>query len=60
MGDCRDPERCRDKHLCKLVKRDEWDAVRELVKGAAYICEKCGRAAREKGNLCAPSPLTGD
>ena len=57
MGDCRDSENCKERHLCKLVKREEFEKVRKLVKEAAYICMKCGRAARDKDNLCSPSPL---
>jgi hypothetical protein len=57
VGDCRDSENCRDRHLCKLAKRGDLEKVRKLVKDAAFICQKCGRAARDKENLCAPSPL---
>lgn len=57
MGDCKDSEHCRDQHLCKLVKRDEFEQVRTLVRDAAFICRKCGRVAREAGNLCKPSRL---
>jgi hypothetical protein len=57
MGDCKDAERCRELHLCKLVKRDELKLVRTLVTDAAFFCKKCGRAAREKKILCKPSPL---
>jgi len=55
MGDCKDSKHCQ--HLCKLVKRDELEQVRKLVKDAAFLCEKCGRAAREKDNLCDPSRI---
>ena len=57
MGDCKDAERCRELHLCKLVKRDELQLVRKLVVDAEFICKKCGRVAREKKNLCKPSRL---
>jgi len=57
MGSCKDKERCREEHLCKLAKRDDIEAIRALVKGAAYVCTKCGRAAREPGNLCSPSRI---
>jgi hypothetical protein len=57
MGECKEGKSCRDQHLCKLVKRDEMERVRELVKGAAFFCTKCGRAAREKDNLCDPSRI---
>lgn len=58
MGTCKDdPEGCRERHLCKLAKREEFDRIRELVKGAAWYCAKCGRAARDKASLCRPEPL---
>ncbi len=57
MGDCKDSKDCHDRHLCKLVKRDDLEQVRKLVKDAEYYCKKCGRAARDKENLCAPSRI---
>lgn len=57
MSDCKDSERCREMHLCKLVKRDDLEQVRKLVKDAAFLCTKCGRAAREPDNLCKPSRI---
>lgn len=55
MGGCKEGKRCQ--HLCKLAKRDEIKQLRALVKDAAYLCTKCGRAAREPDNLCEPSRL---
>jgi len=57
MGDCKDPDRCRDQHLCKLVKHGEFEQVKKLAKDAAFICRKCGRAARDERNLCDPARL---
>ena len=57
MGDCKDAKNCREMHLCKLVKRDEFEQVRKLVRDAEFFCEKCGRAARERDNLCKPSRI---
>lgn len=57
MGGCKDAKDCRKHHLCKLVKRDELEQVRKLAKKAEYFCKKCGRAARDKENLCSPSRL---
>lgn len=57
MGGCKDAKDCRNHHLCKLVKRDELEQVRKLAKKAEYFCKKCGRAARDKENLCSPSRL---
>jgi len=57
MGDCKDSKNCRDLHLCKLVKRDDFEQVRKLVKDAEFFCKKCGRAARDEDRLCNPSRI---
>lgn len=57
MGDGKESKHGRDQHLCKLVKRDDFEQLRKLVKDAAYFCKKCGRAAREQDNLCDPSRI---
>jgi len=57
VGDCKDKKRCHEEHLCKLVKREELEQVRKLVKDAVFFCNKCGRVAREQGNLCDPSRI---
>lgn len=57
MGDCKDSKHCRDQHLCKLAKRGDIEQVRKLVKDAAFVCKKCGRAAREQENLCEPTRI---
>jgi len=57
MGGCKESKDCHDQHLCKLVKRDDLEQVRKLVKDAVFFCKKCGRAAREKDNLCDPSRI---
>jgi hypothetical protein len=44
-----------DKHLCELSKAGDFDLIKELARGAQFVCTKCGRAAREERNLCAPS-----
>ena len=44
-------------HLCKIVKHDDFDTVREIVKDSKYYCEKCGRAARQAENLCRPAQI---
>lgn len=47
--------------LCKLVKNDilknDFDDYRKLVKKPTHICEKCGRAANDKKNLCSPKEI---
>ena len=57
MGGCKESKDCHEQHLCKLVKRDDMEQVKKLVKDAAFFCKKCGRAAREKDNLCDPSRI---
>lgn len=57
MGKCKDEENCHDHHLCKLVKREDLEKVKKLVKDAEYFCKKCGRAAHSKDNLCDPSRI---
>lgn len=48
-----------EKHLCKLVVGDQRDIeeIKDLVRGAQYICECCGRAAAKAENVCVPIPL---
>ncbi len=43
--------------LCKAVKGAKMKEIVALVRDARFICEKCGRAAANKGNLCAPRKL---
>lgn len=57
MSECKSSKDCHEQHLCKLVKRDDLDKVKKLVKDAAYFCKKCGRAARDKEHLCDPSRI---
>jgi hypothetical protein len=46
-----------DKHLCKMVELRNMKTVGKLAKDAQYICFLCGRAARNKTNLCEPVEL---
>ena len=47
------------KKLCALVKKgalkDDLAEYQELLKGAKYVCRKCGRASAHPRNLCKPS-----
>jgi hypothetical protein len=46
--------------LCRLDKKEieeNIDALAELVSRPKYICLKCGRVCRKKGNLCKPMKL---
>jgi hypothetical protein len=51
-----------DKKLCKLAKDDaadtNFDEYAALVSKPRFICRKCGRAAKEKGNLCKPEKIS--
>ena len=44
------------KKLCSLVKngfhKEDPKAYRELLRDAAYMCKKCGRAAAKAKCLC--------
>lgn len=46
-----------DKHLCKLVAGRNMKTAGVLAKNARYICFLCGRAAKNKSNLCEPVEL---
>ena len=43
-----------DNHLCNIVALRNMKTAAALVKDAHYICFICGRAAKDKKNLCAP------
>ena len=43
-----------DSHLCKMVALRNMKTVATLSKDARYICFLCGRAAKNKKNLCEP------
>jgi hypothetical protein len=44
-----------EKHMCQLAKAEDFDVIKKLAKGAEFVCTKCGRAAKNEENLCAPS-----
>lgn len=47
------------KTLCKLSKdmEKDFDSYAELVKGAKFVCAKCGRSAAAKKNVCKPKKM---
>ena len=50
----------KDKTLCKWKKddlADDFSSLLEAVKGAKFVCMKCGRAAAAKKWLCKPKKL---
>jgi len=55
---CKGGEDCyEERHLCKIVKRNDFDLVRELIKDTRYFCGKCGRSSHDAENLCRPMVL---
>jgi hypothetical protein len=45
-------------HLCAIFAGGEqFKIVRKLVRKPKHICDKCGRAARRRRNLCSPRKL---
>jgi len=50
-----------DEHLCYLVNmgyvENSLNDYKELVKGAKFVCKKCGRSANSDENLCRPVKL---
>lgn len=49
------------KSLCKLVEEgylhNQTRDYKKLVKKPKYICQRCGRAACKKRNLCHPEKI---
>ncbi len=43
-----------DKHMCHFMDLRNLKTVAKLVKDSQYICFICGRAAKNKKNLCEP------
>lgn len=41
-------------HMCDLVANRQMAKAATLTKGAAYICNICGRGAARAANLCEP------
>ena len=46
-----------DKHLCHIVAIRNMKTLAKLSKNAQYICLVCGRAAKNKTNLCLPNAI---
>ena len=48
------------KTLCQWKKdeiKDNFEALKEIVRSPRFVCRKCGRAAAEKRCLCKPAKL---
>ena len=44
-------------HMCELVKHMSTEEFIPLVKDAKWVCEVCGRVAKNRENLCRPVAL---
>lgn len=55
------PHEGHEMHLCYLANLgynvQDTKGYRRLVRGAKYVCAICGRAAKEKVNLCRPKKI---
>lgn len=51
----------KEKSLCKLVGnkilKKNLEAYSELIRDPNFVCGKCGRAAKDKKNLCEPEKI---
>ncbi|MDF1526551.1 MAG: hypothetical protein RRA15_04830 [bacterium] len=55
---CKGSDSCHEEnHMCKIVIRQEFDRVREIVRDSEYYCKLCGRAAHNEANLCKPARI---
>jgi hypothetical protein len=46
-----------EKHLCHITSLRNMRTVGQLAKNAQFLCVACGRAAKDKANLCEPAKL---
>jgi len=46
-----------DLHLCHIVGLRNMKTAARLSKGAQHICIICGRAAKDRRNLCEPAKI---
>ena len=53
-------KKLKKKSFCKWSREDvksNWDELYDLMGKSKFVCEKCLRSARLKGNLCKPEKL---
>jgi hypothetical protein len=43
--------------MCKLASKGKVTRAAELARDARFICNRCVRAAADKGHLCKPRKL---
>jgi hypothetical protein len=46
-----------EKHLCHITSLRNMKTVGQLAKNAQYLCVACGRAAKDRANLCEPAKI---
>jgi hypothetical protein len=55
------PHAMHDEHLCYLVNMGYMESnssdYKKLVKGAKFVCKKCGRSANSDESLCRPQKI---
>ena len=53
-------KKLKKKSFCKWSREDvksNWDELYDLMGKSKFVCEKCLRSAKLKGNLCKPEKL---
>ena len=54
------PDKCEgdhSEHVCYIAYQGDFKKAAEMAEGGRYICTNCGRSAKERKNLCAPSNI---
>jgi hypothetical protein len=46
-----------EKHLCHITSLRNMKTVGQLSKNAQFLCVACGRAAKDRANLCEPAKI---
>ena len=56
MGDCKDSKHCKEHHLCKLIKREDLEQIKKLVKDAAVLLQEVRAGRARQGQPLRPVP----
>ncbi len=51
------PHEGHEQHLCELRNHMAQEEYKNLIRGAQYFCQHCGRSAVSKDNLCFPEKI---
>jgi len=55
---CNSAQNCHEEnHICRIIIRKDLERIKQLVKDPQFFCKNCGRAAKNKENLCNPSRI---